>query len=134
MTVSEGDSIFLTCVSYGVPYSAITWRKEGAELDNSSRISIYNSPVIEQDLTFTQSILEICSSQLSDDGMYQCVAENGASNDSVTFSISVAPVGGRSEEQLLLLVVGSLGISHEFSGILIVDFDFACICKVEENF
>ena len=64
---------------------------EGMELKNTSRISIYDELVTRQDLVFTQSILEICSSELSDDGTYECIADNGLSNDSTTFTISVLP-------------------------------------------
>ena len=98
-TVVENDTILLTCVAYGLPYSAITWRMEGMDLVNSSRISIYDKLVTEQGLVFTQSILEICSSELSDDGTYECIADNGVSNDSVTFTISVLP-----DESMLKLV------------------------------
>lgn len=94
-TVSEGDSVFLTCVSYGVPYSTITWTKEGTELVNDTKISIHSEAVIEHGLSFTQSILDICSiTELSDGGMYECTAENGASTDSVSFTLSVLPHGG----------------------------------------
>ena len=44
--------------------------------------------------TFAQSILKICSANLSDGGQYICLATNLHGNDSATFDLTVNPVSG----------------------------------------
>ena len=94
-SVDEGNTVILTCVGYGVPYAAISWEREGVGLTNDSRITIYEEPLTEGGVTFTKSILEICSAQVSDTGSYSCIADNGVSNDTVLFDVTILPVGGK---------------------------------------
>ena len=94
-SVDEGNTVILTCVGYGVPYAAISWEREGVGLTNDSRITIYEEPLTEGGVTFTKSVLEICSAQVFDTGSYSCIADNGVSNDTVLFDVTVLPVGGK---------------------------------------
>ena len=61
------------------------------DLEKMSHISVYDELVNKQGLILTQSILEICSFEISDNGTYECIADNGVSNDSITFTVSVLP-------------------------------------------
>ena len=93
--VPDGDTVLLTCVANGDLPLSISWSREGTVLMNDSqRITIYEEEIEEGGITFVQSVLQICSIGTSDAGIYSCIAENGASNDTATFELTVAvPVG-----------------------------------------
>ena len=94
-SVSAGSTVLLTCVGYGGElYTWITWRKDGIELVEDSRLSINSSLITEGEVSFVLSILEICSAGESDGGDYSCTADNGVGNDTTYFTLSVTSVGG----------------------------------------
>ena len=86
-----GQTLTFTCVAYGVPLPTISWSQGGVIItnDTDTRVTIYNEEIEERGLVFYQSILEICSAELTDSGVYSCSADNGISNDSVSFEIRV---------------------------------------------
>ncbi len=94
-TVKAGSTVYMTCVGYGGEADTwITWSKDGNELFASTRLNFNSSIVTEGGLSFVVSILEICSVEDGDMGMYSCKADNGIGNDTSNFFLTVTPVGG----------------------------------------
>ena len=92
--VPDGDTVLLTCVAYGDLPLSISWSRDGSTLMNDSqRITIYQEEV-EGGITFIQSILQICSTEANDAGVYSCIAENEAGNDTAAFELTVTPDEG----------------------------------------
>ena len=89
----EGNMLILTCVGYGVPSPDMMWLKNGVELSNNSRVSIYSTEVEVGDILFVQSTLEICSMEQSDKGMYSCVATNVEGIETHSFQLVVEFTG-----------------------------------------
>ena len=93
--VPDGDTVLLTCVAYGDLPLSISWSREGSVLMNDSqRITIYEAEIEEGGSTFLQSILQICSTEANDAGVYSCNAENEAGNDTASFELTVTPPEG----------------------------------------
>ena len=93
--VPDGDSVLLTCVAYGDLPLSISWSRDGSTLMNDSqRITIYEEEVEVGGITFVQSILQICSTETNDAGVYNCIAENEAGNDTANFELTVTPDEG----------------------------------------
>lgn len=94
--VDAGSTVYYVCVGYGDDDPpSITWRFGDKVLTNDSTINsalslvaIYEKPVVLNNVTFTQSILELCSVQTQDDGIYSCSAVS-TSNASSTFKLKV---------------------------------------------
>ena len=105
--VSEGNTIVLTCVAFGVPNPDISWTANGVTLSNESRITVYSELVEEGGVMFVSSMLEICSVGVDDAGRYSCMASYGERNDTIMFNVSVTGVEGEKwtmrENKLLLL-------------------------------
>ncbi len=103
LIVDEGFTVLITCVAYGELPTYISWVRESDQttLDNStsSRVTVYEELVTEGGLTFTQSILEICSVDETDESNYTCVAVNSFGNDSSLFQFDVVP--GKLKEALI---------------------------------
>ena len=91
--VDSGDTITVGCVAYGDPPPYLSWRKDGVELANGSRIQIYEERVTESGLTFIKSILEICSTSVADIGQYSCSANNTLGFESADFDLQVNTEG-----------------------------------------
>ena len=93
--VLSRDTVLLTCVAYGDLPLSISWSRESSiVMNDSQRITIYEDEVEEGGITFLQSILQICSTEANDAGVYNCIAENEAGNDTATFEITVTPDEG----------------------------------------
>ena len=93
--VLDGDTVLLTCVAYGDLPLSISWSRDGSTLMNySQRITIFEEEVEEGGITFIQSILQICSTEANDAGVYSCIAENDAGNDTAAFELTVTPDEG----------------------------------------
>ena len=85
--------MYYVCVGYSESESdppSITWNFGETLLTNGSRtlVTIYTKPLMLNNLTFTQSILELCGVQLKDDGNYSCSAI-GSMNTTYTFELKV---------------------------------------------
>jgi hypothetical protein len=92
--VDAGSTVYYVCVGYDEfepdhPPN-ITW-KSGVTLltnDSSSVANIYTKLVVLNNLTFTQSILELCSVQVQNNGGYSCSAI-GSANTTYSFELKV---------------------------------------------
>ena len=91
--LDSGDTITVGCVAYGDPPPYLSWRKDGVELANGSRIQIYEERVTESGFTFVKSILEICSTSVADIGQYSCSANNTLGFESADFELQVNTEG-----------------------------------------
>ena len=87
--VDAYNTISFTCVAFGDPVPSITWNKGDTELVNDSRVTIYESVVSSNGVTFMQSILVLCGAEQADAGEYSCFTENTFGNGSVDFVLSV---------------------------------------------
>ena len=92
-TSLEGNMLILTCVGYGVPSPNMMWLKDGVELSNNSRVSIYSTEVDMGGILFVQSTLEICSIEQSDKGLYSCAATNVKGTETHSFQLVVEFTG-----------------------------------------
>ena len=93
-TLSEGETTLLACVGFGLPSAEITWIHKGRVLMNSSLVSISEEDVVQGGKLFKQSILQLCSVEISDSGSYICVVSNGLSDANHTVDLLVAPPEG----------------------------------------
>ena len=91
--VDAGNTIVGVCVAYGDPNPSITWNRGGTALSNDSRVTIYEELVTENGVTFVQSIIEVCSAEVSDAGQYSCFTENTFGNDTAVFELTVNAQG-----------------------------------------
>ena len=102
-SVVAGNTIVMACVGSGSPTPSLNWSRNGMELTNSSRFTIYNELVTENGVTFIESILEICSIGEADAGEYTCAVANQAGSDAVTVQITVTESGGECDIDYQLL-------------------------------
>ena len=94
-SVDAGNTIVAVCVAYGDPNPSITWNRAGTALSNDSRVTIYEELVTENGVLFVQSIIEVCSAEVSDAGQYSCFTENNFGNDTAVFELTVN-AGGKA--------------------------------------
>lgn len=79
-TVAESQSVMFTCKATGVPLPTITWYKAGTIISSGVTNSTLDSII--------QSNLTISSTDISDDGIYTCVASNKIGSPSQTVSVN----------------------------------------------
>ena len=96
--VDAGNTIVAVCVAYGDPNPSITWSRGGTVLSNDSRITIYEELVTENGVIFVQSIIEVCSAEVSDAGQYSCFTENAFGNDTAVIELTVNAQGTETFE------------------------------------
>lgn len=89
VSVVAGSAGSLTCVAYGQPQPSITWLKDGVPIENGSYATIYDTYLVDANMSFAQSILEICMFLPEQDGNYSCYTENQLGNFSFPFEINV---------------------------------------------
>ena len=94
-TIDESATMVAVCVGTGFPQPNISWSLDGAPLENSSRVTIYEEVIEESGITFVQSFLEVCSVDFMDAGLYQCTVTNRLVNASSNFTLFVNTVGGK---------------------------------------
>ena len=87
--VDAGYTITFACVAYGDPHPSISWNTRDTPLNNNSRVTIYEELVTENGITFMQSILELCSAEVVDAGLYSCFTGNTLGNDTTSFVLTV---------------------------------------------
>ena len=73
-TVIEGFNLILECHASGNPVPNITWTKDGTVWSGLLSIDTSSFPIT------VESVLNISSVHRSDNGIYQCVAQNGVGN------------------------------------------------------
>ena len=92
--VDAGTTVTYVCVGFGEDEPPnIIWEFGDQLLNNdtSSLVTIYESQVEENRLVFSQSILELCSVEVENAGMYSCTANNSRGSNSSTFTLNVRP-------------------------------------------
>ena len=87
--ITAGHTGTFVCVAYGYPVPSLTWERDGTPLSNQSRSTIYEELVVENQLTFVQSILVLCSLEEDDTAHYNCNASNNISFASASFNLTV---------------------------------------------
>ena len=87
--ITAGYTGMFVCVAYGYPVPSLTWERDGTPLSNQSRSIIYEELVVENQLTFVQSILVVCSLEQDDTAHYNCSASNNISFASASFNLTV---------------------------------------------
>ena len=96
LTVSEGNSVIMTCAGYGYPYPRITWYQNGLPLDPNSaptgatitmRVRSYSGALV------SESIMKICGAAEENHGVYSCRASSAFGNAAVsdTWTVTVSP-------------------------------------------
>ncbi|RXN06313.1 hemicentin-1 [Labeo rohita] len=78
-TILAGFQIQLECKATGSPLPAVTWYKDGRPLTSAAGVNILSRG----------QVLEIDRAQVSDAGLYKCVAINVAGNAELTYSLQV---------------------------------------------
>ena len=92
--VDAGATVTYVCVGFSQDEPPNIFWRFGDELlsnETSSLVTIYESQVEGNNLVFTESILELCSVEVENDGMYSCTANNSAGSSSSNFTLSVRP-------------------------------------------
>uniref|UniRef100_A0A8C1I856 Hemicentin 1 n=1 Tax=Cyprinus carpio TaxID=7962 RepID=A0A8C1I856_CYPCA len=79
MTILVGFQIQLKCKATGSPLPAVTWYKDGRPLTSAAGVNILSRG----------QVLEIDRAQVSDAGLYKCVAINVAGSTELTYSLQV---------------------------------------------
>ena len=94
LEVDAGTTVTYVCVGFGGDEPPnILWQFGDTLLSNdtSALVTVYDSEVVENGLTFTQSILELCSVVVNDTGEYSCTASNSRGSNSSSFTLDVKP-------------------------------------------
>ena len=94
LEVVAGTTVTYVCVGFGGDDPPnISWQFNNTLLgnDTSALVTVYESQVVENSLTFTQSILELCSVDVDDSGEYSCIASNSGGSNSSSFILDVKP-------------------------------------------
>ena len=89
--VDAGSTVYYVCVGYDeLDPPSIMWKLGETVLTNGSGslVTVYTKLVMLNNLTFTQSILELCGVQLENNGSYSCSAI-GSTNSTYNFDLKV---------------------------------------------
>ena len=88
--VRAGETIVLACAGIGND-PQISWATNGVTTTNGTddRVAIYDEFNVQNGVRYIQSILEICSTQTSDEGVYECTVTSRTLSSSVNFTLSV---------------------------------------------
>ncbi|XP_007935886.1 hemicentin-1 [Orycteropus afer afer] len=98
-TVVVNNPIQLECKAAGNPLPAITWYKDNRPLSGSTSVSFLNRG----------QIIDIESAQISDAGIYKCVAINSAGATELFFSLQVyVPPSISGSNNMVAVVVNNL--------------------------
>ena len=94
-TVSEGNSVLMTCAGYGSPSPTITWYQNGQPLDPylAGRVTITTRYTYYLGAPVTESIMKICGAAEEDHGSYYCSFRSAFGNavSSNTWQVNVSP-------------------------------------------
>lgn len=89
MFVEHGAGLTLTCAVSGSPVPNVTWYRNGNQINNGSSNALIHETLLELNVSFTLSILELCPVTLEDAGEYSCHAMNTIGNHTVLFQVIV---------------------------------------------
>ena len=80
----------LVCVGLGST-PKLSWSVDGVAVTNGSddRVTIYEEFTTQGDTRYVESILEICSAEMSDEGVYECTITSRTLSNSVNFTLTV---------------------------------------------
>ena len=92
-TVEAGSTITLSCAGFGDPTPSIAWSMGTTQLSNNTQITIYEELLTEVGENFVHSILEICSIEEANGGVYTCTVGNAIGNTSYSFELSIIAAG-----------------------------------------
>ncbi|MCJ8749980.1 hypothetical protein PDJAM_G00193750 [Pangasius djambal] len=108
-TILAGYQIQLQCKATGRPVPAMTWYKDNRPLTSAAGVSILNRG----------QVLEIDRAQVSDAGLYKCVAVNVAGTADLTLSLQVyVPPSISSKGGMVTVVVNDpIRLECEASGL-----------------
>ena len=84
-----GDTAMFTCIGQGLPDVQIIWSRDGENIVNDSLVAIYDEDVTQGGTRFSLSILELCSVQSSDTGIYVCNVISGQAIANATTQLIV---------------------------------------------
>ena len=85
-----GGTALLTCVGFGQPSAAITWRFNGAIVRNTPTIAIYEENVVQGSKMYRVSTLQLCNLQRPASGGYTCTVSNGFGTLNFTTQLTVS--------------------------------------------
>uniref|UniRef100_A0A8C1GCZ4 Hemicentin-1 n=1 Tax=Cyprinus carpio TaxID=7962 RepID=A0A8C1GCZ4_CYPCA len=108
-TILVGFQIQLKCKATGSPLPAVTWYKDGRPLTSAAGVNILSRG----------QVLEIDRAQVSDAGLYKCVAINVAGSTELTYSLQVyVPPSVSSKGGMITVVVNDpVRLECEASGV-----------------
>ncbi|KTF76822.1 hypothetical protein cypCar_00021533 [Cyprinus carpio] len=108
-TILVGFQIQLKCKATGSPLPAVTWYKDGRPLTSAAGVNILSRG----------QVLEIDRAQVSDAGLYKCVAINVAGSAELTYSLQVyVPPSVSSKGGMITVVVNDpVRLECEASGV-----------------
>ncbi|KAI7799480.1 hemicentin-1 isoform X1 [Triplophysa rosa] len=108
-TILAGFQIQLKCKATGSPLPAVTWYKDGRPLTSAAGVNILSRG----------QVLEIDRAQVSDAGLYKCVAINVAGSTELTHSLQVyVPPSISSKGGMITVVVNDpIRLECEASGL-----------------
>eukprot|EP00795_Rhopilema_esculentum_P016841 gene16841-8312_t len=100
-----GLKVSLFCTFFGQPSANITWSRIGGFISSRANITAQTIST-SQNFTVTKSELILNSVLKSDDGIYQCLAQNtaGAKAQNITLDVQYAPEFNKSLENNYTLV------------------------------
>lgn len=80
----------IVCAGVGLD-PELSWSRGGATITNATddRVTIYEEFGMQGDSRYLQSILEICSAEESDEGLYECTLTSRSLSSTVNFTLSV---------------------------------------------
>ena len=90
MFVRGGETILIVCAGVGLN-PELSWSRGGVTVTNATddRVTIYEEFGVEGNIPYLESILEICSAQDSDEGVYECTLTSRSLSSTVNFTLSV---------------------------------------------
>lgn len=93
-TLNEGETALLSCMGFADP-ATISWSNNGQPVENTSLTTIYEEEVIEDGRMYLQSILQLCSLNKSNAGVYTCTVSNGRAEGTASTILTVSGVSGK---------------------------------------
>ncbi|XP_016146102.1 hemicentin-1-like [Sinocyclocheilus grahami] len=108
-TILAGFQIQLKCKATGSPLPAVTWYKDGHPLTSAAGVNILSRG----------QVLEIDRAQVSDAGLYKCVAINVAGSAELTYSLQVyvSPSVSSKGGMITVVVNDPVRLECEASGV-----------------
>lgn len=88
--IRAGETIILACAGIGND-PEISWTTDGVTITNGTddRVTVYEELNVQSGVRYIQSLLEICSIQTSDEGVYECTVTSRTLSRSVNFTLTV---------------------------------------------